>query len=134
MGLIFGDNGLISFNNIPNNPHLIINIIQMFSFNGDGSVKLLGINSSTYEDVFSDFGMSDYIPIVNELIGKTKQFTTQEVTERMQSIHPNWPLAIKRFNEQPLSGYRLMPVGMYIASRQLSKLLGTTITMDLFLK
>lgn len=124
----------ISFDNLSDNPYHIVSIIQLFSVDDVSTIKLRGINTSTYEKLFNKIGQHELLEEVKNVIKRTQPFTEQEVISKLDSIHPNWSKAIQLFNEHPLDGYQLKPVGMYIGSRQLSKLCGHEISMDLFLK
>lgn len=124
----------IFFDKLPNNPYLISSVVRLFAFNDASAIRLLGINTSTYEEVFNKTGQHELLEEVKNVIKRTQPFTEQEVINKLDSIHPNWSKAIQLFNEHPLNGYQLKPVGMYIGSRQLSKLYGQEVSMDLFLK
>lgn len=119
--------------NLPNNPNLIASVVQLFSFVDVSSIRLVGINTSTYEEVLNKTGQYELLEEVKNVIKRSQPFTEQEIINKLDSIHPNWSKAIQLFNENPLNGYQLKPVGMYIGGRQLSKLYGQEISMDLFL-
>lgn len=106
---------------------------QLFKFNKDGSLTLLGINIKTYESILSMSGLQDLLPVISSVINQMPLMTEPEVIAKLSAFNSNWSLAFKMFNESPLNGFQLKPVGMYIGSRQISKLTGIDVPMDLFL-
>ena len=56
----------------------------------------------------------------------------EKILSYYAEYHPNWPTAIKMLNERPINGFTLKPVGAYIGSRQLTKLYGNEVDLNLF--
>lgn len=117
----------------PYDMRLAMLAFQLFDLNKDGSLTLQGINTKTYESILKDNGLYNLMPDIFSVINQMPLMSEQEVINKLSMFNSNWPLAFKLFNESPLNGFQLKPVGMYIGSRQLSKLTNIDVSMDLFL-
>lgn len=49
-------------------------------------------------------------------------------------INPNWVMFFNKFNKDDIKNFTLSPVGSYIGTRKLSKILGQDIPLSVFYK
>lgn len=91
------------------------------------------LKHSDYEEAFKAHPEYNYMKdVIFELINNCKPMTDDEILNYIYSFNPNWKLALDMLNKQPLNLYNLNPVGLYIASRKLSKLYGTEVPLSIF--
>lgn len=132
IGMQLDEDGNICFQQLYN-MNLVLFALQLFKLNKDGSLTLQGINIKTYESILKRNGLQELMPNILSVINLMPLMSEREVIDKLSTYNSNWPLAFKLFSESPLNGFQLKPVGMYIGSRQLTKLTNIDVPIDLFL-
>ena len=90
------------------------------------------VNSSSVNEIIQKQGLEYIQPAFVAYRDSAKPFSKQEIDFFFESINPNWKSAIELLNKDSLRSLRLTPVGVYIGSRQLTKLSGREIPLEIF--
>ena len=69
---------------------------------------------------------------LNEMMNRLPKYTKEEVCNFFLGIDPNWQNAIDLFNRKDIRSFIVSPVGYYIGTRKLTKILGEEIPISLF--
>lgn len=109
-----------------------ITLTQIFNFNKDGTISPLLLKQDNYVDVLQKSGLGSMQPDIEKLLSHLDTVSNEKINSYYEKFHPNWPIAIKLLNERPISSFSLKPVGAYIGSRQLTKLYGKEVDVNLF--
>lgn len=110
----------------------ILALIQTLKFNKDGTITPLLLKRENYADFFQSNGLNSMQPDIDKLLSHIEIISDEKILSYYAEYHPNWPTAIKMLNERPINGFTLKPVGAYIGSRQLTKLYGNEVDLNLF--
>ena len=110
----------------------ILALIQTLKFNKDGTITPLLLKRENYADFFQSNGLNSMQPDIDKLLSHIEIISEEKILSYYAEYHPNWPTAIKMLNERPINGFTLKPVGAYIGSRQLTKLYGNEVDLNLF--
>ena len=110
----------------------ILALIQTLKFNKDGTITPLLLKRENYADFFQSNGLNSMQPDIDKLLSHIEIISDEKILSYYAEYHPNWPTAIKMLNERPINGFTLKPVGAYIDSRQLTKLYGNEVDLNLF--
>lgn len=110
----------------------ILALIQTLKFNKDGTITPLLLKRENYADFFQSNGLNSLQPDIDKLLSHIEIISDEKILSYYAEYHPNWPTAIKMLNERPINGFTLKPVGAYIGSRQLTKLYGNEVDLNLF--
>lgn len=111
-----------------------LTLIQILEFNKDGTIVPLLLKQDNYADILQKNGLGSMQADIENLLTHLEAMSNEEIISYYEKFHSNWPIAIKLLNEKPINGFSLKPVGAYIGSRQLTKLYGKEIDLNLFFK
>lgn len=111
-----------------------LTLIQILKFNKDGTITPLLLKQDNYVDVLQKSGLGSMQADINKLLSHLDTVSNEKINSYYEKFHPNWPIAIKLLNERPINSFSLKPVGAYIGSRQLTKLYGKEVDLNLFFK
>lgn len=114
--------------------HQSITLIQILEFNKDWTITPLLLKQDNYTDILQKVGLGFMQADIEKLLTHLEPISNEKIISYYEKFHPNWPIAIKLLNEKPINGFSLKPVGAYIGSRQLTKLYGKEIDLNLFFK
>lgn len=92
------------------------------------------VGSRTIYDMIEKQGLERLSAPIKTLIDASVPYSKAEVVDFFAGINPNWRGVIKVFNSTRVISYQLTPVGTYIGSRQLAKLSGRKIPLEIFYK
>lgn len=124
----------ILFSPPSNTPNHAITLSQILKFNKDGTITPLLLKQDNYVDVLQKSGLGSMQADIKELLSHLDMVSNEKINSYYEKFHPNWPIAIKLLNERPINSFSLKPVGAYIGSRQLTKLYGKEVDLNLFFK
>lgn len=126
------DGGTVTFSPPFNTINYCITLTQIFDFNKDGTISPLLLKQDNYADILQKAGLDSMQPDVEKLLSHLETMSNEKISSYYEKFHPNWPFAIKLLNERPINSFSLKPVGAYIGSRQLTKLYGKEVDINLF--
>ena len=109
-------------------------MVTIFDFNDDGTITPKLTTKEAYADTLKRNNFSSIETDITNMLDSIKPMNDSEIEAYYTNLHPNWPIAIKLLQESPLIEYTLKPVGAYIGSKQISKLYGEEIDVNLFYK
>ena len=112
--------------------HQSITLIQILEFNKDWTITPLLLKQDNYTDILQKVGLGFIQADIEKLLTHLEPISNEKIISYYEKFHPNWPIAIKLLNEKPINSFNLKPVGVYIGSRQLTKLYGKEIDLNLF--
>lgn len=69
---------------------------------------------------------------LNKVISRLPKYTNEEVRQFYLAIDSNWNNVIDLFNRKDIQSFMVSPVGNYIGTRKLSKLMGEDVSINLF--
>ena len=90
------------------------------------------VGSKTIYDIIQELGLERLSAPVKNLIDASVLYTKAEVVDYFAGINPNWRTVIELFNSKRVISYQLTPVGVYIGSRQIARLSGREIPLEIF--
>lgn len=111
-----------------------LTLMQIFKFNEDGTIVPLLLKQDNYANVLQKAGLDSMQADIEKLISNAETMSNEKISSYYGKFHPNWSVAIKLLNERPINSFSLKPVGAYIGSRQLTKLYGKEVDLNLFFK
>lgn len=111
-----------------------LTLIQIFKFNENGTIAPLLLKQENYVNILQKAGLGSMQADIEKLLSNAKTMSNEEINSYYEKFHPNWSVAIKLLNERPINSFSLKPVGAYIGSRQLTKLYGKEVDLNLFYK
>lgn len=116
-----------------NSPQTLTALLTIFSF--DIKRKIVNVNV-TSKATLNTALQSPVFPIykdkVEEAIKLFIPFSETEVRQKLIELDPNWEAVIILFNREDIRSLMPSVVGNYIACRQLTKLFGQKVDMNLF--
>lgn len=132
-GINYTDNG-ITLPAFGGDQNKIALFLQLFELRPEDPTyfKPRLVNMNHLSNVMTNNGMGDVYGDVSGLILYSTPYTKSEVEAYLRSLNPNWNLALKIMRNYPMTSFQMKPVGAYIGSRQLSKLTGEDIPIDVF--
>lgn len=89
------------------------------------SIVSEGLKEKEYFDILDD--LQDYY-------NQTQPYSKEEVEQYFLKKNPHWSEALNLLKREDISTLSLKPVGAYIACRQLKKLAGEDVSIDVFYK
>lgn len=104
-------------------------------FNPNTKTEEVNLNPTSpeiLEQILQDPYFVSYKDTILNAIKRFTPFTETEVRQYFIDINPNWDVAIDLLNRDDVRALKATTVGNYIASRQLSKLSGQIIGLDIF--
>ena len=117
-----------------NNVNLCITLFQILKFNRDGTITPLLLKQDEYANILKKADLGFMQSDFDELLSHVEAVSDEKIISYYEKFHSNWSVAIKLLNERPINSFSLKPVGAYIGSRQLTKLYGKEIDLNLFYK
>ena len=90
------------------------------------------VNSVTVNEVLQKKGLESVMPKFQHLKEKATPYTKNEVRQFFEGLNQNWGKVIDLFNSEQVLSFKLTPVGSYIGSRQLARLSGRDIPIEIF--
>lgn len=128
------DGNAVIFSPPFNDTNKSITLIQMLGFNLDGTITPLLLKQDDYTNTLKKSGLDFMQSDFDKLLSHLETASNEKICSYYNKFHPNWDIAIKLLNERPINSFSLKPVGAYIGSRQLTKLYGREVDLNLFFK
>lgn len=128
------DGDAVTFSPPFNKINQLITLVNMLKFNRDGTITPLLLKQDEYANILKKADLSFMQSDFDELLSHAEVVSDEKISSYYEQFHPNWTIAIKLLNERPINSFSLKPVGAYIGSRQLTKLYGKEIDLNLFFK
>lgn len=117
-----------------NKINLLITLHQILKFNRDGTITPLLLKQDEYANILKNTDLGFMQSDFDELLSHIEAVNDEKIRSYYAQFHPNWTIATKLINKRPINSFSLKPVGAYIGSRQLTKLYGKEIDLNLFFK
>lgn len=117
-----------------NKINLLITLTEILKFNRDGTITPLLLKQDEYANILKKADLGFMQSDFDELLSHVEAVNDEKIISYYEQFNPNWAIAIKLLNERPINSFSLKPVGVYIGSRQLTKLYGKEIDLNLFFK
>lgn len=129
---LYGDAPTFShpFNKI----NLLNTLTEILKFNMDGTITPLLLKQDEYANILKKADLGFMQSDFDELLSHVEAVSNEKIISYYEKFHSNWSVAIKLLNERPINSFSLKPVGAYIGSRQLTKLYGKEVDLNLFFK
>lgn len=108
---------------------LIIDAFGLFEY---PDIKIKYTTLSNVCTALSKHGYTDVIEAFHDYINETQPYTKEEVEQYFINRNPHWREALDFLKRDDITSLRLKPVGTYIACRQLTKLTGNEVSLDIF--
>lgn len=99
-------------------------------FKTEGHNMLLDISVTT-EKMFVEKN-EELLSALNKVVSRLPKYTSEEVRQFFIAIDSNWNNVIELFNRKEIQSFMVSPVGNYIGTRKLSKLIGEDVSINLF--
>lgn len=103
-------------------------ILSLFKTEGRDMTLDISMVSNEMFKVKND----ELIESVNKVVARLPKYTTDEARQFFLNIDANWNNVIELFNRSDIQSFMVSPVGNYIGTRKLSKLLGEDVSINLF--
>lgn len=110
----------------------ILESLSAFLFHIDGTISFNLTDSKTLFNGLHKAGLDGLRPDFEVLVQSSQRFNCDEVRRFFVDIDPNWEQAISLMDKDSLLSVKLLPVGQYIGTRQLSRLMGKEVPFDVF--
>ena len=107
-------------------------ILSLFDYIENSFLCKIPRQKSINEQIYDVIDKVDLDAMIDEYKAETKALSENEIREYFVNIDPNWQQVFQLFNQRCLQSIQLTPVGIYIGIRQLSKICGEPIPMELF--
>lgn len=108
-------------------------ILSLFGYNKDNKfLATIPKQQSINGQVYSIINQNDISTIIGDYKSYTRAFTEDEIKNYFINIDNNWQYVFQLFNQNHIQSLRLTPVGVFIGIRQLSKICGEPIPIELF--
>ncbi len=107
-------------------------ILSLFDTIGNKMLFKIPKQQSINEHIYTILDRASITAIIDEYKSYTRPFTEEEIRDYFASIDTNWRNVFELLKQRHVQGLQLTPVGIYIGIRQLSKICGEPIPMDLF--
>jgi hypothetical protein len=108
-------------------------ILSLFGYIKDNkSLETIPRQQSINGHVYSIINQDDINSIISDYKSYTRAFTEDEIKNYFIDIDNNWQYVFQLFNQNHIQNLRLTPVGVFIGIRQLSKICGEPIPIELF--
>ena len=111
---------------------LISTLLKTLKFNKDGTITPLLLKQDYYATILQHAGLDFMQSDFDKLLSHLETVSNEKISSYYDQFHPNWAIAIKLLNEKPMNNFSLKPVGAYIGSRQLTRLYGNDVDLNLF--
>lgn len=117
-----------------NKINLLNTLTEILKFNMDGTITPLLLKQDEYANILKKADLGFMQSDFDELLSHVEAVSNEKIISYYEKFHSNWSVAIKLLNERPINSFSLKPVGAYIGSRQLTKLYGKEVDLNLFFK
>lgn len=117
-----------------NKINLLNTLTEILKFNRDGTITPLLLKQDEYANILKKADLGFMQSDFDELLSHVEAVSNEKIISYYEKFHSNWSVAIKLLNERPINSFSLKPVGAYIGSRQLTKLYGKEVDLNLFFK
>ena len=107
-------------------------IIDAFGLLEYPDIKIKYTTLSNVCTGLSNHGYTDVIEAFHDYFNETQPYTKEEVEQYFINRNPHWREALDFLKRDDITSLRLKPVGTYIACRQLTKLTGNEVSLDIF--
>ena len=108
-------------------------ILSLFGYIKDNkSLATIPRQQSINGQVYSIINQDDINSIISDYKSYTRAFTEDEIKNYFIDIDNNWQYVFQLFDQNHIQSLRLTPVGVFIGIRQLSKICGEPIPIELF--
>lgn len=107
-------------------------ILSLFDNIGNKMLFKIPKQQSIDEQVYNIINQNDISSIIGDYKSYTRAYSEDEIKNYFINIDNNWQYVFQLFNKKHIQGFRLTPVGVYIGIRQLSKICGEPIPIELF--
>lgn len=107
-------------------------IVDAFGLMEYPNVKIKYTTLSNVCDGLAKHGYSDVIETFHDYFNETQSYTKEEVEQYFINRNLHWREALDFLKRDDITSLRLKPVGTYIACRQLTKLTGNEVSLDIF--
>lgn len=108
-------------------------VLSLFGFiKNDTALATIPRQQSINEQVYDIIDKNNISAIIDEYKSYTRALSEDEIKNYFINIDDNWQYVFRLFNQKHIQGLRLTPVGVLIGIRQLSKICGEPIPMELF--
>lgn len=107
-------------------------ILSLFDNIGNKMLFKIPKQQSINEHIYTMLDRASITAIIDEYKSHTRPFTEEEIRAYFASIDTNWRNVFDLLKERYVQGLQLTPVGIYIGVRQLSKICGEPIPIELF--
>lgn len=97
----------------------------------------ISIQHTTFSSVcqgLEEQGFCDIVEDMHDYYNQSQPYSNEEVEQYFIAKNPHWNYALNFLKRQDISSMNLKAVGTYIACRQLTKLTGEELTLDIFYK
>lgn len=112
----------------------LITIVDIFGLQNKLEPKMNYTSLSLISDGLKEKGYSDISADLQGYYNQTQPYTTEEVKQYFFDKNPHWHEALDMLGRDDITSLRLKPVGAYIACRQLKKLSGEDVSINIFYK
>ena len=131
-GISVSKDGVIIRRQITWNDQTYLTFLATFLFHLDGTLSFNVTDSNFLFSTLHKAGL-DYIkPDVEKLINTCPKYSQEEVKDYLISINPHWDSAISLLDQDEICSIKLLPVGEFLGTRQLSMLLGREVPFEAF--
>lgn len=110
----------------------IITINQVFDLMHYPEIRMKYTTYSKVCEGLEKQGYSDILEDIHDYYNQTQPYTKEEVEQYFIAKNPYWQDALSLLKREDMLYLRLKPVGIYIACRQLAKMTGDEISLDIF--
>lgn len=87
---------------------------------------------STVCEALEKQGYSDILEDIHDYYNQTQPYTKEEVEQYFIAKNPHWQDAFSLLKQENIRYLYLKPVGIYIACRQLVRLTGEEVSLDIY--
>lgn len=129
---IDGNKGFTTDPSVPNAQNLVFFLVSCLIEPPGMNVGFNVVNSGTVNEVLQKKGLESVMSKFQHLKEKATPYTKNEVRQFFEGLNQNWGKVIDLFNSEQVLSFKLTPVGSYIGSRQLARLSGRDIPIEIF--
>jgi len=126
------DKGYTTDPSVTNPKDLILFLITCLIVPPGMKVGFNVVNTGTVTEVLQKQGLNSIMLQFQQLKERATPFTKNEVRQFFEGLNPNWGKVIELLNSDQVLSFKLTPVGSYVGSRQLSRLSGRDIPIEIF--
>lgn len=107
---------------------LFLPLITLFETKGDR----MSLNISVVSENMFSTKKEELLNATNQIIKHLPKYTMAEAQQFFIEIDPNWQNVVDLFQRKDIQSFIVSPVGYYIGTRKLTKLLGEEVSIGLF--